>query len=235
MNEIKKLGVKSARERSKSTPIVASTEKKRVLQIEIKPILSILLKAEVAKAGFKERPLFQEVAEVLEEILQSAEEGKTTLLKKEKAGHMPNKVKEEKNKLKKQEDKEKEEVDKKRKLRHQIVKQQIEEYKQKGVKENKKKEEEAKKSEQEALENKREEKRKQMIDKLKDKAQEFSHKKKEQEELKKKEEEEKKNHSKDERRKAFESFNNERVAKLVIFNEFFKYSIYFNKETRIWG
>ena len=231
-NENEKHGAKSGGERSNLSPILSTLEKKRVLQIEIKPTLSISLKAEVAKVGFKERPLFQEVAEVLEEILSSGEEGKTSLSKKDKAGHMANKIKEDKIKLKEQEDKEKEEIDKKRKLRHQLVKQQIEEYKQKGVKENKKKEEEVKKSEQEALENKKEEKRKQMNDKLKDKAQEFLQKKKEQEEIKKKEQDEKTNNSKDERKKAFESFNSERVAKLVIFNDCL-YSNDFTKETRI--
>ena len=213
--KVEKLTAKSGRERSMTSPVLPR-EKRRVLQIESKPILSTLLKTEVAKIGFKERPFFQEVAEVFEEILEAIEEGKTSLPKREKGGHITNKVRDEKNKLKEQEDKDKEELDKKRKLRHQIVKHQLKEYKEKHVKETKKKEEQVKKSEQEITDKKKEEKRKQMADKLREKAKEFSQKKKGVEEQKKKEKEEKKDAQKDGKKKAFESFNNERVAKLVI-------------------
>lgn len=42
---------------------------------EVKPEISIALKLEVAKAPIKERAYVQDVAEVLEEVLQAAEKG----------------------------------------------------------------------------------------------------------------------------------------------------------------
>lgn len=45
------------------------------LQQEVKPELNITLKLEVARAPIKERALFQDVAEVLEEVLQASEKG----------------------------------------------------------------------------------------------------------------------------------------------------------------
>lgn len=46
---------------------------------EIKPVLNLTLKLEVAQYPLKDRPEAQEVAEVLEEILQAAEKGLTYL------------------------------------------------------------------------------------------------------------------------------------------------------------
>jgi len=46
---------------------------------EIKPKLNITLKIEVAKHPLKDRPYAQDVAEVLEEVLQAAEKGLTEL------------------------------------------------------------------------------------------------------------------------------------------------------------
>jgi hypothetical protein len=45
------------------------------LQQEVRPELNITLKLEVARAPIKERPLIQDVAEVLEELLQASEKG----------------------------------------------------------------------------------------------------------------------------------------------------------------
>lgn len=49
------------------------------MALEIKPALNITLKLEVAQYPLKERPQVQEVAEVLEEMLQAAERGLTRL------------------------------------------------------------------------------------------------------------------------------------------------------------
>ena len=48
---------------------------KNKMQSEVKPKLNVALKLEVAKYPLKERPYTQEIAEVLEEILQAADKG----------------------------------------------------------------------------------------------------------------------------------------------------------------
>lgn len=44
---------------------------KRLLELEVKPKINLALKLQVTKRDLKARPLFQEVAEVFEEMLQA--------------------------------------------------------------------------------------------------------------------------------------------------------------------
>jgi len=211
-------GTLSARERGEAIANNKSPErkqeKKRVLQIENKPILSLTLKTEVAKAPYNERPLFQDVAEVLQEMIEVLEEGKTALPKRIQ-GNIVNKALEDKMKLKDIENKEKEDFEKRRKLRAQVVTKQItEQKKNRGTTKDMKKQEDAKKSEKETeKEKKKEEKRVVLTKELKEQTKVYQEKKKVEKETKKKGEVDKKKEETEAKKKQFEEFNEDKKKK----------------------
>jgi len=52
-----------------------SAAEKRKLDMEVKPKINLALKLQVTKQDLKNRPHYQEVAEVFEEMLQACEKG----------------------------------------------------------------------------------------------------------------------------------------------------------------
>jgi hypothetical protein len=52
-----------------------SASEKRREAMEIKPKINLALKLQVTKQDLRDRPLYQEVAEVFEEMLQAVEKG----------------------------------------------------------------------------------------------------------------------------------------------------------------
>jgi hypothetical protein len=190
-------------------------EKKRVLNIEQKIPLSLALKQEVAKAPFKERSLFQEVAEVVQEMVECVDEGKTVLTKKEK-GVIINKALEMKQRIKEEELKKQEAFNNRRKLRDQIVKTRInreysEQQKPFQLRKDKIKEEEKekKRAEKEKWDKMRAQ-QKAKSEKLHNQAVVIKEDKKKEKEEKKSEEEQKTNEDKDAKKKAFDEFNVEK-------------------------
>lgn len=75
LNYMKKVEKKTRAQDTLNPYTSLSTLEKQKLNSEIKPTLNVALKLEVAQYPLKERPQVQEVAEVLEEILQAAEKG----------------------------------------------------------------------------------------------------------------------------------------------------------------
>lgn len=60
---------------SSSKAKAVNSEQKRQDNLEVRPKISLALKLQVTKQDLKNRPHWQEVAEVLEEILQATEKG----------------------------------------------------------------------------------------------------------------------------------------------------------------
>mmetsp|Transcript_33174 Transcript_33174/g.30106 ORF Transcript_33174/g.30106 Transcript_33174/m.30106 type:complete len:168 (+) Transcript_33174:3049-3552(+) len=79
-------------------------KKRRVLNIENKPIPNLTLKKEVAQFPYKDRARAGEVAEVMEEMLCAVVEGKTALPKREPHLGIINKAIEERRKLEQEEE-----------------------------------------------------------------------------------------------------------------------------------
>lgn len=68
--------IEKIEESKRATPVAhLSAAEKRAAALEIKPKLSLALKLQVTKQDLKNRPHFQEVAEVFEEMLQACEKG----------------------------------------------------------------------------------------------------------------------------------------------------------------
>ena len=57
----------------KSAAATLSAAQKRQQELEVKPKLNLALKLQVTKKDLKQRPFYQEVAEVFEEMLQATE------------------------------------------------------------------------------------------------------------------------------------------------------------------
>ena len=63
-------------DRNKATAFASmSAAEKRMAALEVKPKLSLALKLQVTKQDLKNRPHYQEVAEVFEEMLLATEKG----------------------------------------------------------------------------------------------------------------------------------------------------------------